>query len=344
MAGKLGFRQGVFWFFFVIILAASTWIAYRALSKEILDFILWEKLIEDPDHRHKPHEKDDINADGIRSTRDSVEFNADGFNIVFLGDSYTYGYQLTAEQSPPMRFEMAANTLFPDRNIRVANFGWSSSSPYLSFRLLKDIGKKYHPDLVVLVMDVTDYKDDFFYQHIIERQGSYAFIIDHPVLAHIARKIARATDRYTGWQQQLLGYPDFSTYFLFHQPYEQSVPFFERSYQNLLDIHEFTKNELHAQFIVFVPPRHWQYTDKESPQSWEKHNYEAMGPHVLNNYLYFDKQSKTAPFPIISLLDDFKNSAAFPTTFEKDSHWNADGAELAARLMFNHCLELKCFD
>lgn len=337
-------KQAIFWILFAAILAVSAWVLYKVLAQEVFDYILWQKLVEDPDHRHKPHEADDINADGIRSAREASEFGADSFNVIFLGDSYTYGYQLSADQAPPMQFEMLASRKLPGHSIRVANFGWSSSSPYLSLRLLKDIGRKYQPDLVILVLDVTDYKDDFFYSGVIEKRGAYRFIVDHPVLAHPVRKIARLTDAHTGWQQRLLGYPDSSTYFLFHQPYEQSVPFFEQTYANILDINEYTTNELGARLVVFVPPRHWQYTDRESPQSWEKHNYEAMGPHVLNNFTYFQQKSATAPFPVIPLLEDFKTSTAFPTTFEKDSHWNARGANLAAEFMLNHCLELKCFD
>lgn len=329
---------------FAAILLLSAWGLYKILAREVFDYVLWQKLVNDPDHRHKPHEADDINADGIRSAREAAAFKTDSFNVVFLGDSYTYGYQLTPEESPPMQFEKLASSRLPERDIRVANFGWSSSSPYLSLRLLKDIGKKYHPDLVILVLDVTDYKDDFFYSGIIEKRGAYRFIVDHPLLAHPVRKIARLTDAHTGWQQRLLGYPDSSTYFLFHQPYEQSVPFFDRTYENLVEINRFTTKELGARLLVFIPPRHWQYTDKESPQSWEQHNYEALGPHVLNNFIYFQQKSPTAPFPIIPLIDDFRNSAVFPTTFEKDSHWNAQGANLAAELMLNHCLVLKCFD
>jgi hypothetical protein len=337
-------KHKLFWLLLLLLMAAFVYGSYRFLLGEVFDLSLWQKLIEDPDHRWKPYAKEDINGDGIRSQREAGTFSPEHYNIIFSGDSYVYGHLLSAEQAPPMQFEKLAQQALPKKDIQVANFGWSSSSPYLSLRLLKDIGKKYHPDLVIFLLDATDYKDDFFYRHVIEKRGAYKFIVEHPLLAHFPRKIARKFDRYTHWQEKWLGYPDFSTYFLFHQPYEKSVPFFDNTYEILRDMNQFVTEELHAKFIVFISPRHWQYTDKESPLSWERHNYTPMGKYVLNNFIYFESKQKTAPFTIVPLLEDFKHTDVFPTTFEKDSHWNPAGAKFAAETIFKHCQELGCFD
>jgi len=337
-------QKRMFWAAYTLILVIVGYGTYQFLGGELYDFILWQKLITDPDHRWKPHEREDINSDGIRSYREAQEFQKGDFNIIFSGDSYTFGHLLSAEQSTPMQFEKMAQLAYPNKNIKIANFGWSSSSPFLSLRLLRDKAEKYHPRLVIFILDLTDFKDDYFYQHVIEKMGRYKFIVEHPFLSHFPRKIARASDNYTHWQESLLGYPDYSTYFVVHQPYEKSLPFFDSTYNNLVEMNNFITNDLHAKFVVFVPPRHWQYTDKESPESWEKHNYVVMGPYALNNFIYFDQKAKSAPFPIISLLDDFKQTSVFPTTFSKDSHWNPDGAKLAAQLIFEHCKKINCFD
>lgn len=331
-----------FWVGFLLIMALSAYFAFRFLAGEAFDLMLWQKLIEDPDHRWKPYEKSGINGDGIRSTLEAKDFKSEEFNIIFSGDSYVYGHLLNAEQSPPMQFEKLVRNATPGKSINVVNFGWSSSSPYLSLRLLKDKGKAYKPDLVIFLLDVTDYKDDFFYRNVLEKRGAYKFLVEHPLLAHFPRKIARKTDGFTHWQEKWLGYPDYSTYFLFHQPYEKSVPFFDHTYHILEDMNRYVTQELGARFIVFIPPRHWQYTDQESPLSWERHNYVAKSEHVLNNFVYFDEKAITAPFPIISLLKDFQQTNVFPTTFEKDSHWNPDGAKFAAERILEHCQRLKC--
>jgi hypothetical protein len=336
-------KQTAYWLVFITLLALAGYAGFRFLSDQLFGLIRWQKLIEDPDHRWKPHERDDINSDGLRSFREASDFKTEDFNIIFSGDSYTFGHLLSAEQSPPMQFEKIALEKLPAHSIKVVNFGWSSSSPYLSLRLLKDKGAAYKPDLVIFLLDVTDFKDDFFYRNVLEKRGAYKFIVEHPLLAHFPRQIARTTDGFTHWQESWLGYPDYSNYFLFHQSYEKSLPFFDNTYGILQQMNLYVTTVLHARFIVIVPPRHWQYTDKESLRSWERHNYTPMGEYVLNNYRYLDEKSKTAPFPIISLLEDFKTTTIFPTTFEKDSHWNPEGAKLAAELIFTHCQQLNCF-
>lgn len=336
-------KQTVFWLVFVALLALAGYAVFRFLSDQLFGLIRWQALIEDPDHRWKPHERDDINSDGLRSAREAGDFKADDFNIIFAGDSFTFGHLLSSEQSPPMQFEKIAMERLPATPVKVVNFGWSSSSPYLSLRLLKDKGPAYKPDLVIFLLDVTDFKDDFFYRNILEKRGPYKFIVEHPLLAHFPRQIARKTDGFTHWQENWLGYPDYSNYFLFHQPYEKSLPFFDNTYEILKQMDIYVTNELGAKLVVFVPPRHWQYTDKESPRSWERHNYVAMGEHALNNYRYWNEKSANATFPIISLLEDFKSTTVFPTTFEKDSHWNPDGARFAAEQIFAHCQKLDCF-
>jgi hypothetical protein len=343
MTSETSLKKSAYWVIFITLLALAGYAGYRFLSSQIFGLMLWQKLIEDPDHRWKPHERNDINSDGLRSSREAIDFHTEDFNIIFAGDSYTFGHLLSAEQSPPMQFEKITREKFPDKPIKVINFGWSSSSPYLSLRLLKDKGFGYKPDLVIFLLDATDFKDDFFYRNVIEKRGAYKFIVEYPLLSHFPRQIARKTDGFTHWQEKWLGYPDYSNYFLFHQPYEKSLPFFDNTYDILKQINDYVTQELKAKFIVFVPPRHWQYTDKESLRSWERHNYVAMSEYVLNNYRYWDEKSSESPFPIVSLLEDFKSTDIFPTTFEKDSHWNPEGAKLAAELILNHCGALNCF-
>ena len=45
---------------------------------------------------------------------------------------------------------------------------WVSSSPLLNLRLLRDVGHKYRPDLVVYSLDMTDFRDDLHYEHALE--------------------------------------------------------------------------------------------------------------------------------------------------------------------------------
>lgn len=113
-------------------------------------------LVRTPDHRLSANTTE-TNADGIRSEKEAEEFKEDNLNIIFLGDSFVYGLRQYPELAFPQQYERLARSRHPTCKINVANFGWISSSPYLSLRLLKDIGRKYAPDIVFLGIDMTDF-------------------------------------------------------------------------------------------------------------------------------------------------------------------------------------------
>jgi len=80
------------------------------------------------------------NSDGIRCNKEPDAFAPEQLNIIFLGDSFVYGPKVPAQYVFPQRFERMANAYCnPALTVNVANFGWTSSSPYLSLRQLKDI-------------------------------------------------------------------------------------------------------------------------------------------------------------------------------------------------------------
>jgi len=306
--------------------------------KQTLAATEWVNLSRDVDHRMKKPKFMDINSDGIRSPREASEIKPDDFNVIFLGDSFIHGFILQYKLAPPKRLEEIARDYFKTDKINVWNFGWTTSSPILEYRLLKDIGKKYHPDLVILAVDMSDYRDDYFYRHMIKGDGIYEYVDKYPRSMYIFKQLLTYVDPYTGWHKKIFGYTGKGGYFAATEPLETNRVQFDELYDSLNQAYDYCHNELHVPLMVIIPPRHWQYTDKESPHTWEQGSFEAMGPYALENYRYFDEKRPTTPYPLVSLLDDFKNSNVFPTTFDKDSHWNQHGAKLAAEAVFNHAL------
>ncbi len=112
------------------------------------------RAIRDVDHR-PPRNTAETNDDGIRSKVDPDEVRPEDSSVVFLGDSFAYGFRLPPEETVPQLLEREARRAFPDRTVRVFNFGWISSSPRLSLRRLRDVGARYEPDSVILLVDAT---------------------------------------------------------------------------------------------------------------------------------------------------------------------------------------------
>jgi len=284
-------------------------------------------FVNDLDHRMVPNSAPDINSDGIRSLRESDEFDDSTDNIVFLGDSFVYGWGVNFEHSIPHLLEKKLNQDQSTDKYKVANFGWISSSPMLSHRLLQDMGSKYRPKWIFLGLDMSDFHDDLKYRNILERKGLMASLDYTPITLLTLRKV---TSRSDFLHRQLFGFPG-RRFFISDRPLIKSIDFFQETQKNINEIFHFSKNKLKARFILFVFPRAYQYSKGSSPNNWEKDEYDEMGKYSLEPFKYFENLKKIqSDYPIHSLLPDFVDSEVFPTTFEADPHWNESGNEIAA--------------
>lgn len=266
------------------------------------------------------------NSDNIRSAREAEDFTPEGLNILFLGDSFTYGYRLEPQETFVQRVEELLGEAYPDTPVRTANFGWTSSSPLLLHRRLLSIGEKYNPDLVVLCVDMTDFRDDILYGNMLAQRGIYGVYDKIPLtLQQLRRFFPAQFQRWSRWTNQNMPSKPF---FVSEQPLEQSLPFLEPITRNIDAIAAWCSwRGVH--FVVFVLPRHYQYSEREAPRSWEQGRYEILGPHSLEPFRYFAELAGQRPYPIHSLLETFQATDVFPTCFEDDPHWNAAGARLA---------------
>src|SRR5690606_34977531 len=110
--------------------------------------------------------------------------------LVFLGDSFTFGYDLEPEETFVHRVETLLGGAYPGIPVRTANFGWTSSSPLLQHRRLLSIGEKYNPDVVVLCVDMTDFGDDILYANMLEQRGIYGFYARIPLALQALNRFA----------------------------------------------------------------------------------------------------------------------------------------------------------
>jgi len=292
-------------------------------------------FLYDVDHRYKPGDHPEINQDGIRSLVEADAFPSDEFNVIFLGDSFIEGSRLDYADTVPARFEFMARELYPDQRINVANFAWTSSSPLLSYRLLRDIGARYHPDLVILCIDMTDFHDDIKYQKLLDREGLFKLLGVVPITIWAAKKGISEIRALDSLHLALFGFPS-DRFFVTANPLSETLPFFSHIRANIERIHAFCATELGAEFMLVILPRAYQYSVRESPNSWERNAYEALGPWVHEPFTYFDSIRNEVDFPIYALLPDFQEDELFPTCFDDDPHWNANGARVAAEAILRH--------
>ncbi len=306
------------------------------------------------DHRMIPN-GNEVNPDRIRFLGDADSVEDSDYNVIFLGDSFTEGLFVNYEEAFVYVFEALTKQHSCSSPVRAVNFGWSSSSPILSFRLLHDIGEKYKPDLVVYCLDMTDFYDDLEYERLLQEKSTGVELGDKEVWDTL---LLRSTFHgFYAWLKanivssiRQVPVPDerFSSFsasprerfFITSQPLEYSQHLIEEGVvRNLKAIQEFATEKLDAEFALVIYPRAYQYSLRECPKNWEAHYYDVLGPYVLEPFRYFEESASDLPFPVISLLNDFKAEKRFPLYLEEDPHWTPLGHQVAAESLLRHLIQ-----
>jgi hypothetical protein len=307
------------------------------------------------DHRMIPNPNLDINTDGLRFTGEADDLSAEDFVVLFLGDSFTYGLLLEYEEAYPYRFEARARQRRGLEKLRAVDLGWVSSSPVLNLRLLRDVGHKYRPDLVIYSLDMTDFRDDLHYEYALQTEQELdtqeAALLQQFWAMHLPRFAIGVNDFATILDLVRFTAPSAAPtaaaavtaepipedrFFITNQPLEQTRHDIERgTMRQLAALHHYVTEELGCRFVLVVYPRAYQYSVRESPDNWEGHCYQPLGPYVREPFRYFAEVRHDLPYPLVDLMPAFENTDEFPLFFAYDPHWNAAGADFAARAVLD---------
>jgi lysophospholipase L1-like esterase len=285
-------------------------------------------FVLDVDHRFPAsHPPLGTNADGIRSSHEAESFAEADTNLLFLGDSFTYGLGVAEAEAFPARTAALLRERLGRVDVQAANFGWTSASPLLALRQLEDIGARYRPDVVIYALDMTDFHDDLKYRRMLERRGIYWWYDKTPIALralelYAPRVFERLHDRFTGDLPR-------DRFFVAARPLEESRRFLQPLRANLERMAAVARG-LGAEFVVVALPRAFQYSVEESPRNWEASEYSPLGPFALEPFRWLEEIAGGLSFPVLSLLPAFQSTTVFPTAQSDDPHWNAAGHQVAA--------------
>jgi hypothetical protein len=290
------------------------------------------------------------NVDGITPERPPVEYLAEEFNIIFLGDSFTMGTQrglpggARFEDTIPGRVDLLL------RGANVVNFGWTPSSPVLQLRQLRQLGARYKPDLVVQLFDMSDFADDIDYANKLSRRQGY--VVAPSIFDYFRAGLAVALGvddplrwlwrssvfgrRATARQEERLEIPETRRFFHVSQPLERSLPHMALSWSTVLRTQK-EAARLGARYALFVLPRYQQFDPSESPNDWERKQWPTDTRYLLEPFRFFARKAGGAPIPVHSLLPDFKAAAGkAPLCWKNDPHYNLRGNGVAARAIVRY--------
>lgn len=312
----------------MLALFAGIWIVFEIQAQRT---VLAKHLAvyRDPDHRLQPLDPGvGTNSDGLRCRFEAAEIADSDFSVFFLGDSFVFGPGVGREGALPRLFERGLRRRYPAQEIHVVNAAWPSASPLLALRLLRDVGISYQPDLVLYGFDMSDFRDDLMYRNLIEKKGIYGMVDRGPASLWLAGRGAKALMP-DGLYRKVFRMPK-DRFFAVKKPLDETRPNLLEVWQTLMEVNLFCREELDAEFRLIVLPRNFQYSERESPSSWERGEYEDLGLFVLEPFRFFEEQAATAPFAIHSLLPAFEQTDVFPTCYAGDPHWTPAGTQVAA--------------
>jgi len=100
-----------------------------------------------------------INNFGFRGKDISLEKRPGISRIFMVGDSFTFGVGAEENETIPYLFEKELTN--KRENVEVINAGVGHSSPIIYYLKLKDLYLNFKPDLVILLFDFSDLRDDW---------------------------------------------------------------------------------------------------------------------------------------------------------------------------------------
>jgi len=83
--------------------------------------------------------------------------NRAAYTVLCLGDSFTYGAGAPPEASYPRQLEEILKTRFPDRSIRVVNFGEMGQNTAQLLQRLPGALDEIRPDAVIFLSGVANF-------------------------------------------------------------------------------------------------------------------------------------------------------------------------------------------
>ncbi len=125
-----------------------------------------------------------IDSLGFRDREYGISKSDGVFRILMLGDSYTEGYGVEADQSFSKVLERMLNNNSRSRKYEVINTAVGSYSPILEYLVLKYNGLALQPDMVILNYDWSDTHDDYTYSRNAVWDGSQLIAVRSQLEEH----------------------------------------------------------------------------------------------------------------------------------------------------------------
>lgn len=303
------------------------------------------------------------NSDGLRTTWTRESFRMQRERIAMMGDSFTFGLGVEDDESVPANLQLVLRERLGRDDLGVLNAGVISYSPYLQREAFREVVSQYAPTLTILMIDLGDVGDDYKYAQMALPGGDPSrprFDVEEsqyrperevallklaaPILLPLQRPfdvLRRFQPRrapasgYLKFEVAIDGVVEQNRWFILRHPLEKTRPFLEATLSYIREIAREAR-AVGSDFLLVVPPRYFQWSDRECPKDWAGYMRDLNEPYEYAYFEFFDEVADEVEFPIKSLLPEFRATTKFPLVFENDAHWNPDGNRFVAEAIADY--------
>ena len=314
-----------------------------------------------------------INNYGFRGSDISVEKKPGQKRIFIVGDSFVFGVGCNDGETVPVSVQKILDPTV--QSIQVINAGRGSYSPVTYYLRLRDEIPKFKPDLVIMMLDFSDLRDDWDRERnlVYDKAGNivganpyyeygkfklWSFLRSKSVLCiYVHNKVVRTFDKL-----RKLGFHEYVQTIIrgekakavIARTKENTINFdgrlfmrgeakadeikqhFKRTAKYILMSRKLAQ-DANAKFILVMYP----YGTYVGPEQWGKGRaFWGFEQHKVDTDLFaFDlvqKFSEENNIPFINLLNDFIHHNNQELFFPYDGHFTPAGNRVAAEALTNH--------
>lgn len=301
-----------------------------------------------------------INSLGLRDDEFSVAKPPSTCRILMVGDSFTEGDGVEANETFSKRLELHLREKFPNPRYQVINAGCGSYSPLLEYLYLKTAGLRLEPDLVVLFFDLSDVFDDIQYTQLarLDSNGIPVGVTPTPEsegngwlgrgLVSVKNFFKHNTRLYNFVRLRIeryiegarhegiaLGDIRFDKYAMLRDNYE---PVDDRdwdlSYRYILLIRDMLKAK-GIDFWVVVYPYGQQVSPTEFVQGRQFWGFKTDTVYSTKPQRFMQDFCSRNGIPAINMCEDFRNlsTTVSPLFFDFNGHWRPRAHEFVAEVL-----------
>ena len=298
-----------------------------------------------------------INSQGLRDEEVLAKENYE-YRILVLGDSLPAGWGVEHNQTYS---EILQQKLNQEKKVDVLNAAVTGYSPILEYLYLREKGLEYEPDIIILNVDMGDIQGDNHYSKLakIDEEGRIIGVpqTEDSILMSLYKKskvvkllevpliILDAKIEPYVWGSEHFYELDYDSYMLTRGDIDQkeAEEYFATVFKHIKLIQELSE-EKGIKLIITTYP----YGHQVSGDEWAKgrHNYGFENGKVYSDLpnKILEEFAEENNITFISMFKDFKESEAFPLYFPYDGHFNEEGHELAAEVLFNEIVGMDLFE